>query len=293
MDVLVVIFGGVDTTNLNENEHQNLLQETSGEVHVDKLWRERDVATQITSQFITGESWRMTGITGRKKYIDEQVERIEKDLIRSILPRSGYLGGFEYQTRPFREGIYSSLGLDTSTQNYTKNDIEVPTVFEEVPDSKAIYVPSYNPEPSWAIRRNILNPTTYTDFGEEGAVDLAEKNLNWHKKKLFEHSDTEHTLLMTQFQYLDSMQHLYSAYTHDPEKVEQAYVRMDALAGQIKSEFDGYDLTLFISDNGTPTSEPSRTHHNRPFYSVDRDLGLPEKKNMREFYDLIINWTEK
>lgn len=293
MNVLVVIFGGVDTTNLNENEHQNLLQETSGKVHVDKLWRERDVATQITSQLITGESWRMTGITGRKKYIDEQVERIEKDLTRSVLPRSGYLGWFENQTRPFREGIYSSLGLDTSTQNYTKNDIEVPTVFEEIPDSKAIYVPSYNPEPSWAIRRNILNPTTYTDFGEEGAVDLAEKNLNWHKKKLFEHSDTEHSLLMTQFQYLDSMQHLYSAYTHNPEKVEQAYDRMDALAGQIKSEFDGYDLTLFISDNGTPTSEPSRTHHNRPFYSVDRDLDLPGKINMREFYDLIINWTEK
>lgn len=293
MNVLVVIFGGVDTTNLNENEHQNLLQETSGKVHVDKLWRERDVATQITSQLITGESWRMTGITGRKKYIDEQVERIEKDLTRSVLPRSGYLGWFENQTRPFREGIYSSLGLDTSTQNYTKNDIKVPTVFEEIPDSKAIYVPSYNPEPSWAIRRNILNPTTYTDFGEEGAVDLAEKNLNWHKKKLFEHSDTEHSLLMTQFQYLDSMQHLYSAYTHNPEKVEQAYDRMDALAGQIKSEFDGYDLTLFISDNGTPTSEPSRTHHNRPFYSVDRDLDLPGKINMREFYDLIINWTEK
>lgn len=293
MDVLTVVFGGVDTTYLNEDNHQNLVQETSGQVQVDELWRERDVATQITSQLITGESWRETGITGRKKYLNEQVEYIEKELIRSILPRSGYLGWFENQTRPFREGIYGSLGFDTSTQNYTKSDLKTTTVFDKISDSKAIYVPCYNPEPSWAIRRNILNPTTYPDFGEEGAVDLAEKNLSWRKKKLFEHSGSEHSFLMTQFQYLDSIQHLYLAYSDKPEEVRKAYKRMDTLAGEIKSEFDSYDLILFVSDNGTPTSDPSRTHHNRPFYSVNVDLDLPELINMRDFFDLINEWVKK
>jgi hypothetical protein len=162
-----------------------------------------------------------------------------------------------------------------------------------VPNSKAVYVPSYNPEPSWAIRRNILDPDVYPCFGEEGAMDLAEKNYRWRREKLFEALDGESQLLVAQFQYLDSIQHLYGVYNGRSrrEDIEAAYEKMDDLTREIKQRADRFDRILLLSDNGMAKESADRTHHNRPFYSVDAELGRGEL-DMREFYNLILSWIK-
>jgi hypothetical protein len=292
MKVMVVIFGGVDTKYLELGKYAGLKQAKYDGVEVDKLWRDRDVATQITSQLITGKSWRKTNIRGRKKYIDSRIQYIEKDVIREHIPKHGTIEKIERYSRRFREGLYDSIGMSSETRNYIGSDLESTTIFDKVDNSCAIYVPAYNPEPSWAVRRNILDPEVYPELGEKAALDLAEKNFQWRKDKLFTHSGKEYDLLVTQFQYLDSLQHLYAWYLNDSEMIKKGYARIDKLAEEIKANFSQYDIILFISDNGVPNPNSNRTHHNRPFYSINENKNITET-NIRDFYRHILNWTKE
>ena len=89
-------------------------------------------------------------------------------------------------------------------------------------------------------------------------------------------------------------QHLYLDYVDPPdtEAVRQAYDRIDAFAGEIKNEAEGkYDIVVFLSDNGAARKNGFRpTHFNRPFYSIDREVGL-NSPNIRDFYHLILGWV--
>ncbi|MFC1560801.1 hypothetical protein ACFL3W_02560, partial [Pseudomonadota bacterium] len=158
-------------------------------------------------------------------------------------------------------------------------------------------VPAYNPEPTFALDRNILDPRIYPDLGEEGALDLREKHFFWRRKKFMDEleKDLPHGLLMGQFQYIDSTQHLYISYQEEDQmdEIEKAYLRMDEFAGEIISKAEGkYEKILFISDNGAARKiDYKPTHHNRPFYSLNNDEVL-SGLNMRDFFHHIMRWTE-
>lgn len=299
--VLVIIFGGIDFEYLEQFNCTTLKQQQYGRLVVDDLWKDRDVATQITSQLITGRTWRQSGVLGRKRFVMDKTERIEKRLIRNYLDSHPRFGGIEKNTRFLRRGVYaliSSFGLiddfSLSQRNYLKDDLDCETLFDVVPDSKAIYVPSYNPEPSWALDRNILDPNKFPALGEHGAVDLAEKNFNWRRQKLFDEADENYQLLVAQFQILDSFQHLYLVYSDQPQKdkVEKIYNRMDAFAGDILEVFSQYDRVLFLSDNGAANEQMDRTHYNRPFYSINDKEEL-DGENIRDFYHHILRWIQE
>jgi len=286
--VLVVLFGGVDYKFLNQFPVSALKQKEFGPVKVDCLWKNRDVATQITSQLITGLTWKETGVRGRRKYTNPRVEVLEKGFFQRL--------PFEHRWRPLREGLYQCLpGFRFEKRNYVKADLKCKTLFEKIENSKAVYVPSYNPEPDWALRRNILDPRKFPEFGEEGALDLLEKNFSWRRKKFLQELKKEYQLLMCQFQYIDSLQHLYIAYCEHPkmEEIRKGYARIDAFAEEIIRRAKHYDLIFFLSDNGAaahPSERLGRTHHNRPFYSLNIPMGLKEP-NMRDFHDYILEWV--
>jgi hypothetical protein len=295
MNVLVILFGGVDCRYLEEFDCPNLEQRHHGKVTVDELWNDRDVATQITSQFITGNTWRRSGVRGRKRYICENTELIEKKLLRTWSSSHPLLDTFERKTRLLRRGFYAyDDRFHLRERNYMADDLTCETLFDRVPDNKAIYVPSYNPEPSWALDRNILHPKLFPSLGEEGALDLAEKNFSWRRKKLFAETEADHQLLVAQFQILDSFQHLYLVYSDEPQmdEIEEIYRRIDELAGEILDAFDQYDRVLFLSDNGAAHDLPGRTHYNRPFYSVDDDSEITDV-NMRDFYRHVLRWVQQ
>jgi hypothetical protein len=295
MNVLTVMFGGVDLHYLERFDCRNLMQAQYGGIEVDELWQTRDVSTQITSQLITGHDWRTSGVTGRKRYTDPQVEWLEKHVIRPRTYRKPFVHGLEVRTRPLREGFYRTLRPRLEKRNYLREDLQVPTLFEKIPDSQALYVPAYNPEPSWALGRNILDPRRLPEFGEAGAVDLAEKNFAWRSRKYREALAGEpRQFFMAQFQILDSYQHLYLVYAEEPnlEKVEEIYRRVDAFAGEICDLAAGtYDLVMFCSENGAANSLPGRTHYNRPFYSLSKPMDLGGRTNMRDFHDHLLSWV--
>jgi len=289
MNVLTVIFGGLDTEYLAKWDCPNLRQAEWGPIVVDQLRNERDVATQITAQLITGKTWRENGVGDRKKqfirYNKPWVRWVEESLLAKV-PKG----------LPKRRGIYQTFRwADLTEREYLKEDLTCPSIFDRVPGSEAVYVPAYNPEPSWALGRNILDPRWYPELGVHGAVDLLEKNFAWRKRRFFAALDTDpHPLLMGQFQYIDSAQHLYLDYVTpaDEGAVEAAYRKIDGLAGEIKERAAGrYDRVLFVSDNGAARKDGFRpTHHNRPFYSVDTELGLG-RPNIRDFHDVLLGWV--
>ena len=288
MNVLVVIFGGLDVEFLSKWQCENLCQKEWGPVVVDELHNERDVATQITAQFITGKTWRENGVGDRKK----QFIRYKKPLIRWIENR---LLANVSKGLPKRRGIYQSFRwADVTEREYLKHDLTCPSIFDRVPGSQAVYVPAYNPEPSWALDRNILDPRRYPELGVEAAVDLLEKNFSWRRRRFLTALDAEpRPLLMAQFQDIDSAQHLWLDYVTPPDEdaVGAVYRKMDRFAGEIKERASGrYDRILFVSDNGAARKDGFRpTHYNRPFYSVDTEVGL-ERPNIRDFHNVLLQW---
>jgi hypothetical protein len=287
--VLVVIFGGLDHQFLARWELPNLRQCEWGPVVVDELWDGRDVASQITAQLITGRTWRDNGVNDRKRqiltYRNQRVRWVEERLLANVA-----------KGRRKRRGVYEAMGwLDVVRREFLKEDLACPSLFEEVPGSRAVYVPAYNPEPSWALDRNILDPRRYPELGVEGALDLRDKNFAWRRKRFMEAlDDGPFPLLMGQFQFIDSTQHLYLSYADPPDMapVEAAYVQMDAFAGEILARAEGrYDRVVFLSDNGAACRRGTRpTHHNRPYYSLSWSEGL-DRPNLRDFHDLILKWT--
>ncbi|HEY0943765.1 MAG TPA: alkaline phosphatase family protein [Opitutaceae bacterium] len=290
MNVLVVIFGGLDHEFLARWDCPNLRQAEWGKVVVDELWNDRDVATQITAQLITGKTWRENGVNDRKKnfytYHNRRIRWLEEKVFRNM--RRGAAR---------RRRFYQAFGwLSIVSREFLKADLTCPTLFDRIPNSKAVYVPAYNPEPSWALDRNILDPRRYPDLGVEGALDLREKNFSWRRRKFMEAltQDPPCNLLMGQFQYIDSTQHLYLSYVEPPrmDEVEKAYRAMDAFAGEILAAARGrYERILFISDNGAARKKDFRpTHHNRPFYSINESLHIT-KNNLRDFHEHILSWV--
>jgi len=289
MRVLVVLFGGVDTKFLPGLSLPGLKQQEWGQVVVDELRDQRDVATQITAQLITGKTWRENGVGDRKRqfisYLNPRVEALEERVLHRVS-----------KGLPKRRGVYSALRWANLTEReYLKSDLAVPCLFDLIPHSRAVYVPAYNPEPSWALGRNIFDPRRYPGLGVEHAVDLLEKNFSWRKQRFLDALDGPPCdLLMGQFQYIDSAQHLYLDYVSpaDEVAVDAAYRFIDAFASDILNRAAGkYDRVLFLSDNGAARKDGFKpTHFNRPFYSVNDALVL-DRPNMRDFFDLILEWT--
>lgn len=256
---------------------------------MDGLYNDRDVASQITAQFLTGTTWQTNGVRDRKVKRHTYSSKFIGALERGPLARVD-------KGRDKRHGIYKAMRWgDTVERDYLAVDIECPTLFDLVDDSKAVCVPSYNPEPGTALDRNILDPRRHPDLGFQGALDLREKNYLWRSSILMEalRNDPTHSLLVGQIQYIDSTQHLYLDYAEPPdmEEVEAAYWRMDGLAGKILESAEGkYDRILFFSDNGAARKDGFRpTHFNRPFYSVNASLGL-ERPNIRGFFFHVLDW---
>lgn len=289
MQILVILFGGTDHQILRELDCKYLKQAEWNPLVVDELRNQRDVATQITAQLLTGKTWRENGIGDRRKRIFQYragwAKFVEQKIFREM-PKGKWR----------RSHIYQALrAVHDVSREFMKEDIKCPTLFDVIPNSRAVYVPAYNPEPSWALTRNILDPRKYPEMGFEGAIDLREKNFEWRKKALFQALDEDpYDLLMAQFQYIDSTQHLFMVYADPPrmDYVEQAYKKIDDFAGEIIRRAEGkYDRIIFLSDNGAARKEEWRpTHYNRPFYSLSWPEGL-ENPNLRDFFHHIVHWV--
>ena len=89
MNLLTIIFGGLDHKYLERFDCPALKQKQWGKVIVDGLHNQRDVATQITAQLITGKTWKENVckmITGKKTELSLRINGpFMKTFSRSLL----------------------------------------------------------------------------------------------------------------------------------------------------------------------------------------------------------------
>ena len=291
MNVLCIIFSGMDYILIKRFRLKGIQQCSFGIVYSTDLYMNEDSSTAIMAQLLTGKTWKETSVMGEFYYNKPLIDKIEKLIMRRLLG--------ELKFRKIREAIYDSI-FKAKKRKYIKSDLKSKTLFEIIPNSKAIYVPAYNPEPSWCLDRLIFDIREYPKLGEEAAVDLIEKDLYWRSKKIFKELQrpNPYKLLMCHLQTIDSAQHLYIGQTKPPnlKKVYKYYKRMNLLARKIiKIAEKKYDIILFLSEHGIPMEPPpkGRTYHvNRGFFS----LNIPFDKffvNIREFYYYIQKWALK
>jgi hypothetical protein len=165
------------------------------------------------------------------------------------------------------------------------------TLFDKVPDSNAVCVPAYNPEPSWAIRRNILDPAKYPDLGFSAADSLLLKNFNWRKRKLRRAVEKRvNKLTVVHFQYLDSLQHLYKEYGNDPERIKEGYEKMSSYVADVKARSDA-DRTIIMSENGAYTHSSENIHRKEAYYSTDFDTW--GSINMRDLHTKLVDLHDR
>lgn len=276
--LLIVAWDGLDHNLIDKFDLKHIPLETMGLIDNDMGINTRSTSELYTS-FITGETWREHGVTGINKF-NRRGEVLEKAFPKNI---RGLLPGLDL--------IYNKLwdlsGADK--RKYEKHDYNVDTLFDVVDNSRAMFVPGYNPGFGWSanLKSHTLDELMYRDEplkeGEK-TVDMM-FNRRWNKfQQAFDEDD--YSLLMVHFHFPDYIQHFYGArgISYDEDRLREMYERVDAKAKQVKQWADlyGYDL-LFISDHGLPEN---MEHNKEAFYSIQGDFDVVDSKEIVEGHGL-------
>lgn len=282
--VLVVAFDGMDYELTQEFGCENLL--TLKEVgNIDNQTSVSSIKTsELFASFITGANYEEHGIKGlSRNHLRSKV----LDLIPSYLLNN--VRGFHR----LNESLEILLGVD-NPGFYDRTDLETTSIFDEVDNSKALFVPGYNPSLFW--KKNALG-YSFSDVDTE--------NRDWEyywddiefrrrKDKLFRPVNKWYDFLMVHFHRIDTYQHLYEdpwSCEEDYEKLRNVYLEMDSLAEKILEFFgDDYSTILFMSDHGLPTE---KEHNENAFYSCNEELFPETVPRITDFYYKILGETEK
>lgn len=284
LNILVVVFDGLDYELIREFDLENIQQQEFRFIENDL-----DISSRKTSElfasFITGETHEAHGIKG----ITSQNTMIQKfeDNYGGIFPLNKF--------KDLRKAIYESVNrINYQERRPHKGDIEIPTLFEEIPDSEDLFIPSYSRNWTFIIG-TMTEPIKYGASRDE-VVSYHDREYEWRKEKLFDALDqpfgTGFDFLMCHFHRPDLAQHMY-AYdgVKDREKLKDIYLETDELAEKIieKAE-DTYDYIIFMSDHGLPEDD---SHNKNAFYSCNRELFGDENPHITDFHDKILDLVEE
>lgn len=167
---------------------------------------------------------------------------------------------------------------------YTKEDIKSPTAFELIPDSKAMFVPSYNTSIFTLVGASLTILDSSYSFSLNDYIDLVNREFEYRERRLFEELDkSPRKFLMCHFHKIDLIQHLEQE-EHE-ELVKSEYKKIDELAEKIEKKSD-YDTVIFMSDHGVPTLE---SHNKNAFYSSNRELFEDSTPHITDFFSLFVS----
>lgn len=279
---LIVIFGGGDKSYLDKYSANHLSQ---GQEHYGKVATKaipRTEPDEIIASFLTGQTPDVHGVVGSNHYTNPIIQRLENRLPTTLV-------GLR---RRFYDYVDDAIdGFNCKYRRYLASEIKGSTLFEEIPDSKGLFIPSYNPEIQWCIYRNTIRPNEYPELGVDGAQELIEKNFYWRKYRLNKALDDDQNLLVVHFQFLDSMQHIYYQHLNDEQTVRKAYERIDSYGEQLLTTAlsKGWDNIVFMSEHGRVAPNSEQTHRRRAFYSVNRDIGIQDDCTIFELRQAIVS----
>jgi anaerobic selenocysteine-containing dehydrogenase len=275
MAVLIVTFDGLDrelvtrfnATNVTEMEEFDTYDNSTGMTTI--------ITNELWASFITGETWREHGIVSKNRPKSDLLFEVEK------LNRFWWWRKFQ----GIRHRVYGWIPfLNSENRKYDKRDLKTDSIFEEVPNSKAIDVRSYN----IGYNYNLMKPL---DFDIMLGLDELERFTEWKKQELFESLEKDYDLVMAHFHKPDHIHHWFWE-LGNMDRVEQTYHEMDRMAAEIKGKADkeGFDTVLFISDHGLPDVE-NGGHNENPFYSCNRELFADGTPHITDFHDKVLELT--
>lgn len=292
--VIVIAFDGLDHEFFQKWDLENLKNlEEAG--RIDNTTRiHRRTTPELFASFITGETWEVHGAKGPNYWTNSLIGQIENKIFKDSI----YVFN---KTKGLRRAIYESINqLDAERIRYTKEDLDVDTIFEKIENSRAMFVPGYNHSPMWGQGASFLPLESYhNQFNKKYTVENWWKGREhrYRKEKLWNELNLcVRSFLMCHFHRPDIEQHLYG----DKElgkvntnKIKRYYLELDDLAGKIieKSQEAGYDEIIFMSDHGVPEKEMN--HNKNAWYASSTQLFENQKPHITDFYDKILEITDQ
>lgn len=280
-NVLVVAFDGLDKELIEEFELENIQQEEFGTID-NQTGMKHIYTSELFASFITGKTHQEHGIEHLTTWEDENKGR----LIETVAPKS-----IVESTKGFhrlRETLKTLLKTDEV--KFSQEHIQEKTLFEKIDNSRAMYVPGYNPSIFWQLKAETL-PLEY-GYGSDIAAEFWDtREHEFRKKNFFSELENEivspRDFLMIHLHRTDFHQHLYGDPTGvmDRDKLRNLYQEADELAGEILEKAEGkYDTVIFMSDHGLPAE---KGHNENAFYSSNKPL-FKETPRITEFHDKIL-----
>lgn len=270
MKTLIVAFDGLDYELIKKYNCKNIKQEEFGKIDNYTGIKEIKTSEEFAS-FITGKTWEEHSIEGYKRINNPYLDKLRKFLV-SVHSKLQVL------VDPLVEASSTFRHLDIYKRLYKKEDLDCISLFEEIKNSKALFVPSYNPSFAynmWAKIRGIREREEFADM-----------EFRRRKERLFDELAEEYKLLMCHFHKPDAYHHLYWVIKKE-NKVRKMYKEMDKLAGKIKNKAkDKYRYIIFMSDHGLPVK---KEHNKNAFYSCNRELFPDKTPHITDFHDKILN----
>ncbi|MFB6200099.1 MAG: alkaline phosphatase family protein [Candidatus Nanohaloarchaea archaeon] len=284
MNILIVAFDGMDKELIDDFELENIKQKEYGGIDNSTGMSGKLLTSELFASFITGKTYEEHGVEGLSSWTVDWVEKFEGKVEGNF---------FFDKFKDFRKALYPVVNrIEAHDRKHMKEDLAVDTIFEQVDNSRAMFVPGYNPSPFWVSKApyNVLK----MGYSPEEVVEFYDtREFDYRKRSLFEELESDivspRNFLMCHFHRTDLHHHMYG----DPEtglnreKLLKLYRETDELAGEIKEKAlkNGYDLVIFMSDHGLPANE---SHNENAFYSSNKELFGKEVPKITDFYELLM-----
>lgn len=264
-----IVILGVDALEYDLVEEWDLQiykQKSYGKIEVPILEKHEEPSTPVVwASFITGEEPKITEVTRFKDWDNP---------ILPLLDRMAIKLGITIKTRKKVGDFFSKIGFKKKPPTKDRYQ-KIGTIFSDIPNSKAISVPSYNEdEEVFEIRRAVI----FAFDNENEKKLIAEKIYMMDVEKVNEliTSLHENTLLMAHLFTLDVVQHLYFK---KPEVIHTYYDKMSELVTKVKEKLEKSDHLLIVSDHG----QKKGLHTPYGFYSANKNLKVNSILEFREF----------
>ena len=270
--VLLVAIDGMDSELIEKYKCENLLgmEEYGGidnSTGIFRIW-----TSELFASLITGENYEVHGVKGLAYWKNSKIEKLEK-----FFEKYHFFRKFN----GLRKSFYKKLGF--GLRGYTKDDYDIPTLFEKIPNSRSIDVPGY--DIAFSKGGELIG-----NYGIEGAIRQQDYIAEKKKGDLLDAIDVDYDFLMAHFHKIDHYHHWFWEMGEE-EPVEEVYKEFDSLAAEILERAEGkFDYVIFMSDHGLPTPEQ---HNENAFYSCNRELFDDKKPKITDFHDRIIEIVGK
>ena len=264
--LLIVAWDGLDYELIQKFGLENIPLDNMGKIDNDTGIHTRSTSELYTS-FITGDNYYTHGVTGINKF------NKRGEILENIFP--AHIRGGLPATRLIYNKLWDLIGADK--RKYDKTDYDTSTLFDEIENSNALFIPGYNPGFGWAanLKSHTLDELMYKQSpeytetpmieGEKTVKMMFERRWNIFKDAF---DDGEYELLMVHFHYPDYLQHFYGTkgLNYDEERLKKMYEYIDKKAGKIRKWADLYNYdVMFMSDHGLPEN---MEHNKQAFFST-------------------------